>query len=59
MDEEPELTVRDLTHLRHCVELAREALGDELFGSVRVDGEWAVLRGDRDRTAGRLMAVAS
>jgi tRNA(Arg) A34 adenosine deaminase TadA len=36
-----ELTELDLTHLRRCVDLAREALdaGDEPFGSVLVDGE--------------------
>ncbi|MDT0212404.1 nucleoside deaminase [Rothia sp. ARF10] len=42
----------DLSHLRRCVELAREALddGDEPFGSVLVDGEGRVLREDRNRT---------
>lgn len=54
MDETPELTVQDLTHLRRCVDLAREALadGDEPFGSVLVDPDGAVLHEDRNRTAG-------
>lgn len=54
MDEVPELTVQDLTHLRRCVDLAREALadGDEPFGSVLVDAQGAVLHEDRSRTAG-------
>ena len=40
-----ELTPEDLTHLRRCVDLAREALadGDEPFGSVLVDPEGEVL----------------
>jgi tRNA(Arg) A34 adenosine deaminase TadA len=44
---------RDLTHLRRCVELAREALDarDEPFGSVLVDAEGAVRQEDRNRTA--------
>ncbi|GGB78259.1 hypothetical protein N798_03170 [Knoellia flava TL1] len=46
------LDATDLSHLRRCVELAREALddGDEPFGSVLVDGEGRVLREDRNRT---------
>jgi tRNA(Arg) A34 adenosine deaminase TadA len=54
MDDVPELTVQDLTHLRRCVDLARDALvaGDEPFGSVLVDAEGAVLHEDRNRTAG-------
>ena len=41
----------DLRHLRHCVELAREALddGDEPFGSVLVSGAGEVLYADRNR----------
>jgi len=44
---------RDLTHLRRCVELAREALdaGDEPFGSVLVDADGTVRAEDRNRTA--------
>lgn len=44
---------RDLTHLRRCVELAREALedGDEPFGSVLVDADGQVRAEDRNRTA--------
>ncbi|PRY54013.1 tRNA(Arg) A34 adenosine deaminase TadA [Knoellia remsis] len=44
----------DLTHLRRCVELAREALddGDEPFGSVLVDASGQVLREDRNRVKG-------
>ena len=47
------LTPEDLTHLRRCVELAREALdaGDEPFGSVLVGPDGSVLREDRNRTA--------
>jgi tRNA(Arg) A34 adenosine deaminase TadA len=54
MDEAPALTVQDLTHLRRCVDLAREALadGDEPFGSMLVHPDGAVLREDRNRTAG-------
>ncbi|WP_374458142.1 nucleoside deaminase [Nocardioides sp.] len=49
----PDLTPADLTHLRRCVELAREAFdaGDEPFGSVLVDPDGAVLLEDRNRTA--------
>ena len=48
-----ELTADDLTHLRRCVDLAREALdaGDEPFGSVLVDARGTVLHEDRNRTA--------
>ncbi|MEO6790027.1 MAG: nucleoside deaminase [Ornithinibacter sp.] len=54
MNETPELTVQDLTHLRRCVELAREALreGDDPFGSVLVDPRGVVLHEERNRTAG-------
>ena len=54
MDELTELTSGDLTHLRRCVDLAREALadGDEPFGSVLVDAHGSVLHEDRNRTAG-------
>ncbi|WP_111720942.1 nucleoside deaminase [Homoserinimonas sp. OAct 916] len=45
------LTKVDLTHLRRCVDLAREALedGDEPFGSVLVDARGQVLFEDRNR----------
>ena len=45
------LSETDLQHLRHCVELAREALddGDEPFGSVLVSGAGEVLYADRNR----------
>lgn len=45
------LTETDLTHLRRCVELARESLedGDEPFGSLLVDAEGAVRFEDRNR----------
>jgi tRNA(Arg) A34 adenosine deaminase TadA len=48
-----ELTDSDLTNLRRCVALAREALdaGDEPFGSVLVGPDGAVLHEDRNRTA--------
>ncbi|MEO6412363.1 MAG: deaminase [Pedococcus sp.] len=41
----------DLTHLRQCVDLAREGLeaGDEPFGSVLVDGSGVVRFADRNR----------
>ena len=41
----------DLSHLRRCVELAREALddGDEPFGSVLVSESGDVLFEDRNR----------
>ncbi|MGB3771662.1 MAG: nucleoside deaminase [Rhodococcus sp. (in: high G+C Gram-positive bacteria)] len=44
----------DPTHVRRCVQLAREALdaGDEPFGSVLVDAEGAVLFEDRNRVSG-------
>lgn len=45
------ITDDDLTHLRRCVELAREALddGDEPFGSVLVDATGRVRAEDRNR----------
>lgn len=45
------LTPTDLTHLRRCVDLAREALddGDEPFGSLLVDGSGTVRFEDRNR----------
>lgn len=45
------LSETDLHHLRHCVELAREALedGDEPFGSVLVSAAGEVLYADRNR----------
>lgn len=45
------VTEIDLTHLRRCVELAREALdaGEEPFGSVLVDAAGTVLFEDRNR----------
>jgi tRNA(Arg) A34 adenosine deaminase TadA len=44
----------DLTHLRRCVDLAREALedGDEPFGSLIVSATGDVLFEDRNRVAG-------
>lgn len=41
----------DLSHLRRCVELAREALddGDEPFGSLLVDAQGTVQFEDRNR----------
>ncbi|MGW2728092.1 nucleoside deaminase [Streptomyces sp. NPDC001494] len=44
----------ELSHLRRCVELAREALesGDEPFGSVLVAADGTVLAEDRNRVAG-------
>ena len=46
-----ELTGADLTHLRRCVELAREALeaGDEPFGSVLVVAQGTALSEGRNR----------
>jgi len=45
------LTDDDLTHLRRCVELAREGLedGDEPFGSLLVDAGGTVRFEDRNR----------
>lgn len=45
------LSSTDISHLRRCVELAREALeaGDAPFGSVLVDATGKVLREDRNR----------
>ncbi|MFB4350910.1 nucleoside deaminase [Microbacterium sp. CR_7] len=45
------LSETDLTHLRRCVELAREALddGDEPFGSVLVSATGETLFEDRNR----------
>ncbi|KXF83758.1 cytidine deaminase [Rhodococcus ruber Chol-4] len=44
----------EMTHLRRCVELAREALdaGDEPFGSVLVSADGTRLAEDRNRVAG-------
>lgn len=44
----------DLTHLRRCVELAREAVdaGDEPFGSLLVDRHGEVVFADRNRVSG-------
>jgi tRNA(Arg) A34 adenosine deaminase TadA len=44
----------DLTHLRRCVELAREGLddGDEPFGSLLVDADGEVRFEDRNRVKG-------
>ena len=46
------LSPEDLTHLRRCVDLAREALdaGDEPFGSVLVGPDGEVLHEERNRT---------
>ncbi|MFE2119660.1 nucleoside deaminase [Rhodococcus aetherivorans] len=43
----------EMTHLRRCVELAREALdaGDEPFGSVLVSADGTSLAEDRNRVA--------
>ena len=48
------ITDTDLTHLRRCIELAREALedGDEPFGSVLVDASGRVRFEDRNRVKG-------
>ena len=45
---------RDLTHLRRCVELAREALdaADEPFGSILVGADGRTLFEDRNRVSG-------
>lgn len=45
------LSETDLTHLRRCIELAREALddGDEPFGSVLVSATGETLFEDRNR----------
>jgi len=45
------ITAEDLTYLRRCVELAREALddGDEPFGSILVSSSGEVLFEDRNR----------
>lgn len=45
------ITSTDREHLRHCVDLAAEALadGDEPFGSVLVDGAGQVRFSDRNR----------
>lgn len=44
----------EMTYLRRCVELAREAFeaGDEAFGSVLVDGAGNMRAEDRNRIAG-------
>ncbi len=48
------LTDTDLSYLRRCVELAREALedGDEPFGSLLVDAAGTVRFEDRNRVKG-------
>ncbi|MBF6352155.1 nucleoside deaminase [Nocardia flavorosea] len=45
------VSAQDLTYLRRCIELAREALavGDEPFGSVLVAADGTVLFEDRNR----------
>ena len=50
--EPTDLSPADLTHLRRCVDLAREALeaGDEPFGSLLVDPDGEVLAEERNRT---------
>lgn len=47
------ITETDKRHLRHCIELAKEALaaGDEPFGSVLVDSDGKVLFEDHNRVA--------
>lgn len=49
-----ELTDQDRVHLRHCVDLAGEALeaGDEPFGSVLVDADGQERFADRNRVSG-------
>ena len=46
------LSPEDLTHLRRCVDLAREALeaGDEPFGSILVGPDGEMLCEERNRT---------
>ncbi|KAL4882150.1 cytidine deaminase-like protein, partial [Aspergillus karnatakaensis] len=41
----------DITHLRSCVRLAREALdaGDSPFGSILVSGDGVILKEDRNQ----------
>jgi tRNA(Arg) A34 adenosine deaminase TadA len=48
------LSETDLSHLRRCVELAREGLedGDEPFGSLLVDAHGTVRFEDRNRVKG-------
>ena len=48
------LTETDLSHLRRCVELAREALDsdNDPFGSLLVDSDGVVRFEDRNRTSG-------
>lgn len=50
--EPTDLSAEDRTHLRRCVDLAREALasGDEPFGSILVGSDGEVLREERNRT---------
>lgn len=47
------ITADDIVHLRHCVDLAREAFdaGDEPFGSILVSGGEEIFA-DRNRVAG-------
>jgi tRNA(Arg) A34 adenosine deaminase TadA len=45
---------KEMSHLRRCIELAKEALdaGDEPFGSVLVAADGTVLAEDRNRVGG-------
>ncbi|MDA3642924.1 nucleoside deaminase [Saccharopolyspora indica] len=54
MNEPQTISEQDRSHLRRCVELAREALvdGDEPFGSVLVDATGSVRFEDRNRVKG-------
>ncbi|RKT88614.1 tRNA(Arg) A34 adenosine deaminase TadA [Saccharopolyspora antimicrobica] len=54
MDEPQTISEQDRSHLRRCVDLAREALedGDEPFGSVLVDATGSVRFEDRNRVKG-------
>ncbi|MFF8817029.1 nucleoside deaminase [Leucobacter sp. NPDC015123] len=54
MTESYQPTATELNHLRHCIEVAREALddGDEPFGSLLVSASGEVLFADRNRVKG-------